>query len=112
MTPQSDQLSHLKWPVALTHAGLVAERGVRAFWPFLTVLLAVLAVLMFGWHELATIEVFWAASVLAALGLLGTLGWGIRTFRWPSRSLAVARVDASLPGHPISAVTDMQAIGA
>ena len=111
MTRQSDPLRHLKWPLRLTHAGLVAERAVRSFWPLLTVVLVILAILMFGWHETATVELFWAGAVLAALGLILTLGWGLRVFDWPSHAQAVARVDASMPGHPISAMTDMQAIG-
>jgi uncharacterized protein (TIGR02302 family) len=44
------------------------------------------------------------------------LGWavwhGVRAFRWPTENDAVARLDATLTGRPISALSDTQAIGA
>jgi len=104
-------MRHLRRPVALTHAGMVAEEVVRAFWPFWTVAFLILAPLMMGWHEIAPLEVFWAGTVIGALAFVGTLVWGARKFTMPSRAAALARVDAALPGRPIAAVADSQVIG-
>ncbi|MEO1637998.1 MAG: DUF4175 domain-containing protein [Pseudomonadota bacterium] len=104
-------MRHLRLPVALTHAGMVAEQVVRAFWPFWTVAFLILAPLMMGWHEIAPLEVFWGGIVVGAIGLIGTLVWGARKFTMPSRAEALERVDAALPGRPIAAVADTQAIG-
>ena len=91
---------------------MVAERLVRAFWPFWVVLALVLAPLLMGWQDLMSLEVFWGFAVLAviALGLTGV--WGLQRFRWPALAEAVARVDGSLRGQPIAALADSQAIGA
>lgn len=105
-------MTHLIWPVRLTMWGMVAEQTVRAFWPLWTVIALVLAPVLMGWHELVPLEVLWGASVVAALAGVAALGWGLWKFRWPLRAEAVARVDESLPGQPISAVADAQAIGA
>lgn len=104
-------MRHLAWPVGLTRLGMLAERVTRAFWPVWSVMALILAPLLMGWHELLPIEAFWACVVLAVIALAITLALGLRRFRWPTRSEAVARVDASLPGRPIAALTDRQAIG-
>ncbi len=90
---------------------MVAERVLRAFWPFWTVLALALAPLIAGWQDNFAIELFWGWSVIALVGLLASLGWGLWRFRWPSRREALARLDASLPGRPISALSDAQAVG-
>ncbi len=112
LTDPTRSLRHLRWPVRLTRAGLVAERVTQAFWPFWTVLFAALAPLIFGWHEALPVEVVWVGGVLAVAGLVWTLGRGLRRLRWPGRDEAVARVDARLPGQPIATLADEQAIGA
>ena len=99
-------------PVSLTHAGLIAERVTQAFWPFWTVLFFVVAPLMMGWHEIAPLEGLWAFAVISVVALVGTFIWGFRKLTWPTRAEAVARVDARLPGRPIAALNDIQAIGA
>ncbi|WP_425051860.1 TIGR02302 family protein [Psychromarinibacter sp. S121] len=105
-------LDRLRWPLALTRTGMVAERALRAFWPLWTVLLLALAALMLGVHETLPLEVTWAGIVVAVLGLIGALWYGIRRFHWPSRAEALDRLDRTLPGRPISALADTQAIGA
>lgn len=90
----------------------MAERATRAFWPFWSVLFAVLAPLMMGWHDVLPLEIVWGYAVAGVLGLIGTAVWGALRFRWPTRSDAVARVDAAMPGRPIAALADNQAIGA
>lgn len=108
---QHDQMRHLRLPVAATRAGMVAEEVVRAFWPFWTVVFLVLAPLMMGWQDTLPLEAFWAGAVISVISCLATLVWGIRRFRVPSSAEALARVDAALPGRPIAAVADTQAIG-
>ncbi len=64
-----------------------------------------------GWHERMPLELFWALSV-AVVGLFGWTLWrGVRQFRWPSRAEAVERVDSRLPGRPLAALADSQAVG-
>ncbi|MEM6384832.1 MAG: TIGR02302 family protein [Pseudomonadota bacterium] len=101
----------LKWPLRLTFLGLFAERTVQAFWPLWTVLLVVLAGLMAGLHETLPLEAVWGLAVLAVLGGLGTLFYGVRALKWPTWADAVDRVDQSLPERPITAIADTQAIG-
>lgn len=91
--------------------GMVAEELVRAFWPLWTIAFLVLAPLMFGWQDWLPLEAFWTFVVVSGLALLGALVWGIRRFRRPSVAEAVARVDATLEGRPIAAMSDAQAIG-
>ena len=97
--------------MALTHAGMIAEQAVRAFWPFATICLAVAALLLTGWLPHLPLEALWGLAAVGALAGAVALGWGVRTFEMPSREAAVARVDARLPGRPIAAVTDRQGLG-
>ena len=101
-TDPYDVLARVKRPAFLTRAGLVAERGVRAFWPLWSVLIAVLSALMLGLQDLVSVEIVWAAGAVAALGTLWAAWRGLRLFRWPSREAALLRLDATLPGRPIS----------
>ncbi|WP_367647791.1 TIGR02302 family protein [Ruegeria arenilitoris] len=96
----------------LTHAGMLAEQVLRAFWPFFTICMAVLAALMLGLQDLVGVEIVWIVGALALLGLLAALVLGARRFHAPSRTEALMRLDASLPGRPIQALMDDQAIGA
>ena len=104
-------MRHLRFPVAATRAGMVAEQVVRAFWPFWTAVFLILAPLMMGWQDVLPLEVFWGGAVVSVIAFLATLIWGIRGFRMPGRAEAVARVDAAMPGRPIAAIVDTQAIG-
>ncbi|WP_367647210.1 TIGR02302 family protein [Ruegeria arenilitoris] len=96
----------------LTHAGMLAEQVLRAFWPFFTISMAILAALMLGLQDLVGVEIVWIVGALALLGLLAALVLGGRRFHVPSRTEALMRLDASLPGRPIQALMDDQAIGA
>ena len=98
-------------PVAATRAGMVAEQVVRSFWPLWTVLFLVLAPLMMGWQDILPLEVFWGGAVVSVIASLAALIWGARRFRMPSKAQALARVDAAMPGRPIAAIADSQAIG-
>ena len=104
-------MHHLRLPVLATRAGMVAEQAVRAFWPLWTVGFIILAPLMMGWQDNLTVEAFWVGVVVSGLALFAALVWGARRFRIPSQEEAVDRVDAALPGRPIAAIADTQAIG-
>lgn len=90
---------------------MVAERITRGFWPVWTILSALIAALSFGVQDHLSLEVFWIAAVLSLLGLVASLVIGARRFRWPTTEEAMARLDASLPGRPLSALTDKLAVG-
>ena len=104
-------LRRLQRPMRLTLAGLWAERLTHAFWPLWTVVISTLAVLAFGVHDWLPIEGVWAGIVLSSLGALWALFAGWRVFRKPSEAEAYTRLDARLPGQPIAALTDDQALG-
>lgn len=110
-TSSPEVMRRIRWPLRLTWAGLWAERLSRAFWPLWTVLLATLAVLAFGVPDMLPLEAAWALLVAAVAGGLWSVWHGARQFRRPRRAEALARLDASLPGQPISALADDQAIG-
>ncbi len=90
---------------------MVAENAVRAFWPLMSVVFLILAPLMFGWQDFLPLEAFWIVVVVATTGLIATATYGLRRFHMPGRAQAVARVDAAIPGRPIAAMADAQAIG-
>ncbi len=96
----------------LTHAGMLAEQVLRAFWPFLSVLMLVLGLLMLGVQDMVGVETVWIAGGLTALALFASLIWGARRFYLPTRAQALVRLDETLPGRPIQALMDDQAIGA
>ncbi|MCB1342776.1 MAG: TIGR02302 family protein, partial [Pseudooceanicola sp.] len=109
---QDPALRALRLPLALTRAGMVAEQLLGAFWPLFSVAMIALAVLMLGLHDLVSVEFVWVGGVLALLGLLAALIRGVRKVQWPTRAMALARLDETLPGRPIQALMDRQVIGA
>ena len=113
VTPTNSEtaLKQLRWPLALTRAGMLSESVIRAFWPLISVVLLVMAVLMSGLHEAAALEFAWAAAVFAVLGAITALVFGFRVFHWPRRADALARLDQALAGRPITAILDEQVIG-
>ena len=105
-------LKRLRWPLRLTRAGLVAERAMRAFWPLASVLMAALAALMLGLQQLLPETAVWTGAIAVLLAATAACGWGAWRFRWPSRAEALERLDETLPGRPVTALLDTQAIGA
>lgn len=101
----------LSRPLKLTLLGLWAERLTRAFWPLWTLALLVLSALAFGLQDVLPIEAVWTGMVGAVLGVAATAWRGTRTFRRPTAAEALARLDSRLPGQPIAALSDIQAIG-
>lgn len=112
---QSDKaqlLSQIKTPLRLTYAGLWAERLARAFWPLWSVAIAAVSTLAFGVQDLLALELAWFGLVITGLGLIWALVHGVRQFRRPLHAEALVRLDSRMPGQPIAALLDAQAIGA
>jgi uncharacterized protein (TIGR02302 family) len=113
MTGPSDKppLKSLVWPMRLTLVGLWAERLARVFWPLWSVLLLALAALAFGLQDLGPLLHAQIVGGLVALLALGLLVLGYRRFRKPTAGDALDRLDSAMPGRPIAALRDTQAIG-
>ena len=109
--PLDAALQRLRWPLGLTRAGMVAERALRAFWPGFTALGLLVAALGFGALDLAPAAGRLWLVLAAGLIVLGLLARGALRFRWPDRAEAVARLDATLPGRPLTALGDGIALG-
>ena len=109
--PLTTAMARLRPALALTWAGLWAERVARAFWPLLSLVAAVLGAVFLGLHETVTPASFpWMVAALT-LGALVVGARGFLRFRWPRRAEALARLDASLDGRPLAALGDAQAVG-
>ena len=95
-----------------TLAGLWAERLVRAFWPFSSLVLLAAAALGFGVQD--HLAPLWGNVALFALllGVLATLLLGAWRLQVPFSADAARRLDQALPGRPLSTLADQQAIGA
>jgi len=108
----TDAARHLKRKLLLTRLGMGLEAFLRAFWPLLTLLMLTGAALLSG--LVAWLPARIGLGLLAALGAgaLATLALGLWRFRWPRLAAAATRIDAHLPGQPLAALTDRQAIGA
>jgi len=96
----------------LTHVGMLAEQVLRAFWPVFSILMLLLAALMLGLQDFVRVEFVWGAGAVSLLALVLAVAWGARRFHIPSRAEALSRLDETLPGRPIQALMDDQAIGA
>ncbi|MCL4675381.1 MAG: DUF4175 family protein, partial [Pararhodobacter sp.] len=108
----TDPLAPVSRALTLTRAGMVAERAARALW--LPLSLALLMVTAWAF-DLQTRLPGDASVWLAGAGLsaiVATLALGLWRFRWPTRAEAIARLDQTLPGRPLAALIDSQAINA
>jgi len=110
--PTHAALARLERPLRLTWAGMWAERLARSYWPLWSILLGTLALLAFGVQDLVGLEVFWIATLVVTGGVVWGLWDGLRRFQTPTRTEALVRLDSRLPGNPIAALRDTQAIGA
>ncbi|TKW67290.1 MAG: DUF4175 domain-containing protein [Paracoccus denitrificans] len=108
---KDNQNRRLSRALALTGAGLWWESVARAFWPFATLALLAIAALSFG--AVGTFPVTVRPYVVLGVGLvlLAALVWGGWRFRRPDRHAAERRVDAVLPGRPLSALSDAPVLG-
>ena len=91
---------------------MLAERAVRALWPLWALLCTGYALLAFGMPAVLPLEAVWIGTVAWVLGLGWALVLAVRRFRWPTQAEALARLDATLPGRPLAALADRQAVGA
>ncbi|WP_371732238.1 TIGR02302 family protein [Ruegeria sp. HKCCD6119] len=98
--------------VWLTHVGMVAEQVLRAFWPAFSIVLVLLAALMLGLQDVVSVEIVWAVGALSLGSFLTAAVLGLRGLKLPSRAEVLMRLDETLPGRPIQALMDDQAIGA
>lgn len=94
-------LDAIRWPLALTRAGMLAERVTRAFWPLWSVFFVTLALLMLGVQDVVATEWVWATGAVLAVAAGWALWRGLRMFHWPHRGEALARLDGTLRGNPI-----------
>lgn len=101
----------LKWPLRLTLAGLWAERGVRAYWPAASIVLAAFAWMSFGLGGALPIWGAQAMTAIAVLGFLAAMAVGTWRFKPPTGPQALARLDETLDGRPMAALGDEQATG-
>ncbi len=101
----------LKWPLRLTHGGMMAEAVLRAFWPALSLFFLGLAALLSGLVAWLPLRLGQGVLLVIGLGFIVALLVGVRRLAWPGKPAARARLDASLPGQPIAALADQQAIG-
>jgi uncharacterized protein (TIGR02302 family) len=104
-------LKSLVWPMRLTLAGLWAERLARAFWPLWSLALITVAALAFGVQDLGPLHYAQAAGAVVGIFGLILLARGVKSFRRPSAMDALDRLDTAMPGRPIAALRDTQAIG-
>jgi len=111
-SPSHPTQPDLRWPLRLTLAGLWAERLCRALWPLWSIAITTLAALGLGVADHLSPAATGAGLGLAALAALAALSAGLRGFALPRRAEALARLDAALPGRPLAALADTQAIGA
>lgn len=106
------QPAPLRRALALTRAGMLAERAARCFWLPLSLILLAGAAAIFGLPAHLPYGWLQGAGVMTALIVLTTLILGLRRFRWPTRAQAAQRLDRTLPGRPLAALADSQVIGA
>lgn len=95
----------------LTLAGLWAERIARAFWPLWSLILVTVAALAFGLQDLGPLHYAQAAGAVVFIVALILGGLGLKSFRKPTPMDALDRLDSTMPGRPIAALRDTQAIG-
>ncbi|MEQ8902953.1 MAG: TIGR02302 family protein [Roseovarius sp.] len=110
--PLNTVTARLRRPLALTWAGLIAERLVRAFWPVWSLLAGAAALVMLGVQDMVSIEAVWTGLMLGGLALVIFAARGASRFHFPTRAEVLARLDATLPGRPLAALADTQAVGA
>lgn len=113
--PRQEAVRHesprIAWAIGLTRAAMLWEQVARAFWPVMALIAVTGAALAFGVAQaLPRIALLISVAVIL-LAVLLALVWGLRRFHRPSRQAALARVDAALPGKPLSALRDHVVLG-
>ncbi len=106
-----DPLAPIARALWLTRAGLVGERLLISLWLPGSMALLGGAAWAFGLFALLPESLAMWALLAWALGVFGLALKGLWSFRWPSQGEALARLDRSLPGRPLSALADQPLIG-
>ncbi|MBC6442350.1 MAG: TIGR02302 family protein [Rhodobacteraceae bacterium] len=103
--------AQLRWRIRKTRWALVIECAMAAFWPLIALVLIGLATLRL--NGLVGLGRPLAISVMMVFGILWLIFFirGIREFHWPGLQEARDRIDSALPGRPLQALGDTQAIG-
>ena len=105
-------LKSLRRPLLFTRIGLLTEQITRAFWPLWSLGFVIWAALSFKvFHDLA-VELAYVLALVGLAGIIASVVYGVRRFRWPGVDEAADRIDRSLKDRPLSALWDAQAIGA
>jgi uncharacterized protein (TIGR02302 family) len=110
-TENADLLRPLRWPLRLTRAGLWAEQIARAGWPLWSVLLVIWAFIAFNVQSVVSRDVLIGGLALGAVAIIAAAFFFVRRFELPTREDAMVRLDTSMPGRPITAALDNQAVG-
>lgn len=110
-TARASAIRNLIGPLRWTRMGLWAERITVAFWPVLSVLFVAAAAIFFNFHQTAFVEALWFGGLAFVAALVWTVSKGARKFVPPTTQEAMDRLDATMPGRPIQALGDLQAIG-
>jgi uncharacterized protein (TIGR02302 family) len=97
--------------VRLTLLGLWAERLLISYWPLLSVLSVSIAIFLFGLDRALPLEAWWVLVLAIGFGTFAAFAWGWRQFSRPRWADARSRVDLTLPGRPLAAIADAQALG-
>lgn len=106
-----DPLAPARRALALTRAAMGLERLLQALWLPGSLVILGAALWAFDLHSrLPGDAALWLTGAMG-LSVVVTLVLGLWRFRWPSLAEAVARLDRSLPGRPLAALTDAQALG-
>ncbi|TDT75538.1 uncharacterized protein (TIGR02302 family) [Litoreibacter halocynthiae] len=104
-------LTALTWPTRFTLVGLWAERVTHAFWPLWTVLFFGVVVLIFVGGASLPMWALWTLALTATFGFGASLYYAWKKFRVPTWADALNRIDRTMPGRPVTAALDTQALG-
>ncbi|MFT5637911.1 MAG: hypothetical protein ACI861_000729 [Paracoccaceae bacterium] len=105
-------LKSLRWPLLFTRLGMFAEQMIRAFWPLWSWVFVIWTALSFNLVKTLSVEAAYVLALAGVVGVISALVYGFRRFRWPSVAASADRIDRSLKDRPLTALWDLQAIGA
>ncbi|MFT4716162.1 MAG: hypothetical protein ACI932_001345, partial [Paracoccaceae bacterium] len=105
-------LKSLRWPLLFTRLGMFAEQMIRAFWPLWSWVFVIWTALSFNLVKTLSVEAAYVLALAGIVGVISALVYGFRRFRWPSVAASADRIDRSLKDRPLTALWDLQAIGA
>ena len=107
----SDAMKRLKSRVRLSHSVVWLERLTQSFWLVAVFVLAAYASASWGVaagiHGLA----IWGAILFFAIASIWAVWRGCKSFRKPTETDAIRRLDLDLDGRPLSSLTDRMALG-